>query len=516
MKFYGKLVTLSFVLFMLLCVSACGKSSSNVPLDTTTGITSTVNAAELGNTDKTQQPVKLVVDMHGWMPTLNTEPTAENPTVFLSPQKIADKFMQKNPHITIAWARTKPVGGLEQELAEWFTIQINAGTIPAIAFSWGTKYQDRGWYLSLDKYLDTPNEYVEGNTRWRDLFPEYLWSNVNIAGVNGDVLAIPIALHAGPPTGYYYNKAAFADAGIKKLPSTWEEFLSAAKLLKAKGYIALAPWGFFKKIDFSAWVQQFCLGPSMAGALMNQTDYNKDGKVDINENLRAVKAGIFNPVDKPYAQEFFRQIKRYYTEILEKGWENADYTISWNEGKVGMREEGMWALQSEYSNKARVFDFGVFATPPISKDTTEYASNIKYTEKGPYQPDPDLQLNIMKDAVKDNPALLDAAVKFLKFLTTPENISKLILEHGAAIGAVKGSEVPPILQEWLNQPFAIIPKASWPNAFTDDKNLLLDKNLEMWIKGSLTDVQFFKIVNDIQQAGADDFIKATNVDTTGW
>lgn len=516
MKFCKKLIAILLATSMVLWLSACGTSSPDVSPDTTVNTGSASSVPEPESTSKAPEPVKLVVDMHGWMPTVNTEPTAENPTVFLSPQKIADKFMEENPHITIAWARTKPVGGLEQELAEWFTTQINAGTVPAIAFSWGTKYQDRGWYLSLDEYLDTPNEYIEGNTKWRDLFPEYLWSNVNIAGVNGDILAIPIALFSGPATGYYYNKAAFADAGITKIPSTWEEMLSASKLLKAKGYIGIAPWSIFKKIDFASWVEQFCIGPSMAAALMSQTDYNKDGKVDATENLRGVKAGIFNPVDKPYAQEFFRQIKRYYTEVLEKGWENADYSTFWNEGKIGMREEGMWALQSENSNKVRVFDYGVFAAPPISKDTTEYASEIKYTEKGPYQPDPDLQLNIMKDAVKDNPAMLDAAVKFLKFLTTPENISQLVLEHGADIGAVKGAEVPPILQEWLNQPFAIIPKASWPAAFTDDKNLVLDKNLEMWIKSSLTDAQFFKIVNDTQQAGADAFIKSTNVDTTGW
>lgn len=540
MKIRSKWIAAAAAVTLIVGMTGCGKGGG-VP-ENTTG--STAESTSLGTSAGTEKAtdttaagtestaeqigepsgaqgenapeVELLVDLHGWMPTLNTEPTAENPNVFVSPQIIADKFTELYPNITIKWARTKPVGGLQAELAEWFTTQINAGTVPAIAFSWGTQYQDRGWYLPLDEYLDTPNEFVEGNEKWRDLFPSYLWTNAGIADANKQAVAIPIALYPGPATGYFYNKTAFEQAGITKTPSTWEELLSASKKLKNAGYTGISPSNILPNIQFGAWVQQFSVGPYMAAGILDQTDYDGDGRVDTYEQLRAVKAGLYNPAEKEYAKELFYQIKRYYTEILETGWESTDYTTLWNDGKVGMREDGMWILQSENSNKGRDFDYGVFPAPPLSKDTSEYAAEAVYTENGPFQPDPDLQLNIMKNAVEGKPEVLDAAVKFLKFLTTPENISALVLEQGADIGAVIGAEVPPILQDWLNQPFAVAPKTGWPAGFTDEQNLALDKNLELWVKGAMEDDEFFGKVNEIQQTGADDYIAKMNVDTTGW
>ena len=76
--------------------------------------------------------------------------------------------------------------------------------------------------------------------------------------------------------------------------------------------------------------------------------------------------------------------------------------------------------------------------------------------------------------------VLDAAVKFLKFLTTPENISALVLEQGSDIGAVKGADVPPILTDWISQPFAVTPKTNWPGAFTDEQGPVSYTHLDVY------------------------------------
>ena len=91
-----------------------------------------------------------------------------------------------------------------------------------------------------------------------------------------------------------------------------------------------------------------------------------------------------------------------------------------------------------------------------------------------------------------------------------------IRDRGSDIGAVKGADVPPILTDWISQPFAVTPKTNWPGAFTDEQGLALDSNFELWVKDSMEDDEFFEKVNEIQQKGADDYIKSMNVDTTGW
>ncbi|MFD0715800.1 ABC transporter substrate-binding protein [Paenibacillus sp. GCM10027626] len=461
------------------------------------------------------RPVTLTVDLHGWMPTINKEPTAENPNVFLSSQKIADEFMKLHPNVKIAWARTKPVGKLQNEIAEWLTTQISAGTAPAITFTWGNNYLDRGWYEPLDDALATPNEYVSGNSKWSELFPDYLMSHRSLVDNDKKPVAIPLVLYSGPATGYYYNKDLFESLGIEP-PKDWEQMFTNAKLLKEKGYIPFTQWGNFKQIELGQWNQQFSIGPFFAAALMETTDYNKDGQVDTLETLRAVKAGVFSPVEHEYAQEMYKQLKRMYTDLLPKGWQNTDFGKPWNDGKVAMREEGLWALQAENGNKQRSFEFGVVPAPPVTKATSPHVADVQYTEKGPFQPDPDLSLNILKPIVADNPDLKEAAIAFLKYLTVPENISMMVLEQGASLGAVKGSEIPPLLNDWMNNSFPIMPKASWPNAFTDEQGIALNKQFELWVKGEIDDQTFFAKCNEIQQKSADDYIKKMNVDTTGW
>ena len=88
-----------------------------------------------GGKDDNGGKLELLVDMHGYMPTLNTEPTPESPTVILSTRLIEEAFEEANPDIDIVWARSKPVGGLEAEVSQWFVTQIAGGNCPAIAAS---------------------------------------------------------------------------------------------------------------------------------------------------------------------------------------------------------------------------------------------------------------------------------------------------------------------------------------------------------------------------------------------
>lgn len=210
------------------------------------------------------------------------------------------------------------------------------------------------------------------------------------------------------------------------------------------------------------------------------------------------------------------QAKRYFTELLREGWMSTDYTPQWNSGKVAMYEEGLWALYPQYNNTAREFDFGVFPAPLMDSSTTKYTTEIKYTEKGPYQPKGDMILNIMKPAVKDDPALEAAAVKFLKFLTVPENISMIVEEQGSSLGAVKGATYNSVLDDWLDQSFPIVPETNWPLAFNSEQNDKLNRLFGEWVLGRHTDDKFFEQVNTIQQAGADAYIRDLNIDTSGW
>ena len=250
-----------------------------------------------GGSNSQNEQIILNVDFHGWAPTINKTPTLENPRVVQTPQLVAERFMEENPNIVIRWVRNKNVGGLEEEMSEWFTTQIATGHCPEIAFSWGTKFQYNDWYVDLTQYLEQPNPYVEGNTRWLDLYEEYIFEEPNMRGINGSLYTIPIFLFVGPATGWYYNKTIFANYEINTLPRTWKEFIDVVNKIKDGGYAgtAAAPWSYFRGIQIDHWAMLASLGPAFGNYVFAETDYNHDGLVSDVERIRAALEGIYSP-----------------------------------------------------------------------------------------------------------------------------------------------------------------------------------------------------------------------------
>ncbi len=445
--------------------------------------------------------VQLIVDLHGYTPSTSRTPTADDPDVFNSTYYIAEAFMEENPDVEIIWARTKPVGGLDAEVAQWFTTQIAGGTVPAIAFSWGTRYQDRDWYLPLDEYLDDPWEYEGDYETWRDVFRDYLWTSNSVVNARGEVVSIPITVYPGASTGYFYNKSAFQSAGVESVPLTWGEFITASEKLEEKGYVGVAPWLYFNTTTtFDAWVFQSVMSPSYAAPLMDEMDTNGDGIMSVAEQVQACLDGLFS-CEHDYAKDMYQNLKYYYTTMLKKGWASIDYNAQWLNGEVGIREEGLWAIPTENSNVVRNFDYGVFVAPQVSTDSSPYVQEIVYSN-GPYQPAPDLGLNIMKAAVKGKPEVLDAAVRFLKYLSKPENVSLICIENGGVLGAVKNTGHSNLIDEFIRQKFPITSTAAWPAGFTDEYKDQLNRRFEEWVNGDISDATFYRSIDNIQKNGA--------------
>ncbi len=459
--------------------------------------------------------VRLVVDLHGYTPSTNRTPTADSPDVFNSTYYIAEAFMEENPDVEIVWARTKPVGGMDAEVAQWFTTQIAGGTVPAIAFSWGTRYQDRDWYLPLDEYLDSPWEYEGGYATWKDVFRDYLWESNSVINARGETVAIPLTVYPGASTGYFYNKTAFSAAGIEEVPVTWGQFVTATEKLEEKGYVGVAPWLYFDTTTtFDAWVFISVMSPAYAGALMDVIDYDGNGIMSSAEQARACLEGVFS-TSHEYTKDMYRNLKYYYTHMLKTGWASIDYNAQWLNGTVGIREEGLWAIPSENSNVVRNFDYGVFVAPLVSTDTSPYVKDVEFSN-GPYNPSPDLAVNIMKAAVEGKPEVLDAALRFLKYLSKPENVSLVCIENSGVLGAVKGTAHSNLIDEFIRQKFPVKPNAAWPAGFTDEYTDRMNRRFEEWVNGKISDEAFWTEADAIQAAGAKAFAANMGLDTADW
>lgn len=497
-----KLLCATLAVLLLFSVASCNKNNG-------------------GNTDSgsKDEQVTLYVDLHSLRPSLSSTPTAENPDVVLATKYIIKAFEEENPNIKIKVDRTKDVTGDSESASQWLINKINNNDCPAIVFTWGTKFQDRNYYVDLTPYLEQPNEYVEGNTKWKDIFHNYVWVDPNVIDANDNIVAVPVLLSPGTQVAYYYNKNLFQG---KTLPNNWETLISTAQEFNAMGKVGFAPWDNLTKVTLDCWQFKFSVGPSFVGGQMDVLDYNGDNAVTMYESIRGVKEGKYNPVTNAYARDVFLQMKRFFTTggankgPLTNNWTNpmsTEFTL----GKVAMLEDGTWSIQKMDSNVDMEFEYGMMAPVLIDNATSQYALNsISYKKGTEVKHEVNTCFNIMKAAVKDKPEVLDAAIKFLKFLSSPDSIEAIVSENASYVPATVGSESNSLLDGWLSQDFPEIPQGKWPLGFIAEYDDKIDRLFQQWFQNKIEDEEFYEGLNEYQQKGADSIISSMNINTAGW
>lgn len=487
-KFFAGLLCAAMLLSMAACGGAGGSSSQG-------GESSTQESGENSSSAASSLPdgpVTLSINLHSWTPTLNTEPTEESPTVRLVGTTVLEQWLADKPNVTVEWHRNVVLNDATSA-RENMNILVNAGTAPDIFFAWGNFFNDQGWLCDLSDILETPNYYEEGNQKWIDQFPEYLWEADQMTmNVKGDKLAIPFSLYPGSSVAYFYNVDLFEQYG-KSVPATYQELCDTALFFKKEGYTGVAPWSGLPKVDASDWLFWSSLCPAYAVGY-ESIDADGDEVVNMEENLRAAFKGMFYAQPNENVQEVFRQFKYNKVEVLDQGWEGIDYTTPWVQGEVAMKLDGLWALAGEASNTGRDFDFDLFVPPLVSTDTYDKVRVPEYTEAGPYEPNIEVAFNIMKPEIQNRPAAnFDYAADFLKCMTATENISMFLEETGSTLGATKTCTVPAGLSGWVTRPFpkplvGSINVTGFSSTSTEPRNKLL----EQYVKDMITEEEFFK------------------------
>lgn len=467
-------------------------------------------------------PITLIVDLNGLMPTTNTEATEQSPIVFNSIRDITAEFCEMFPNVTIEWAYAKKSSG---DWAQWMTTQI-ATDPPDIVMMHGSEYSDRGWFIDLTDIVEEPNVFVEegqrGSEHWKDMFPDYMWTDSMTTDASGDIVAIPVTCYPGTATAYFYNKDIFEELELE-IPTNWEEFKEICKIINDDGrYVAVAPWSLNAQAGINTWDIQYSLGPTYAEKIKDQWDYDGNGYMTQNEQLRAVYEGVFygQGRNRENVLSLYNEARYKYTEILQTGAANTNYEPLWTEGKVAMMEDGMWRLSQENVNAERQFDYGIFPTPLADSETDpEHCADFE-TGEGAYNPPITESFNICKQAVEEKgEAHLLASKLFLMWLTLPENVDQMVDEKaGECIGAVYGSTIPAEIEDFIRGTFARTPACNWTRGVTVATQTKMNRYFTLWINGNGaydTD-RFLQDYDKALYEGAQAMISALGIDTSGW
>lgn len=512
-KAFRKWIALLVCLALMLAVAGCYRGGDNA--DSGNGSDSGWNGIVINE----GKPLTLIVDLNGLMPTTNTEPTEQQPTVFRSIQEITDEFCEMFPNVTVEWAYSKKSVG---NWAQWMTTQIAAGDAPDIVMMHGAEYADRGWFINLDDILDEPNVFVEdgelGSEHWRDMFPDYMWTSDMTTDAAGNTVAVPVMCYPGTATAYFYNKDIFEELQLT-IPRTWEEFKDICKIINDAGYIAVAPWSLNAEANVDTWDIQFSLGPTYADKIRDQWDYDGNGYMTQDELLRAVYEGVFygQGPNRANILSLYGEVRYKYENILQTGAANTDYEKLWVEGRVAMMEDGMWRIGTENVNAERQFDYGIFATPLADSQTSEYCADFEFGE-GAYNPPIAESFNICKQAVEQKgEAHLLASKLYLMWLTVPENINRMVDEKaGEYVGAVKGTIIPAEIEDYIRGEFARTPSCQWTTGVTIETQDKMSRYFQYWIGGRYDDNTFLERYDKELYTGCINMIDALGIDTSDW
>lgn len=466
------------------------------------------------------KPVKIRVHLGDIIPTLSETPTAEQPMVFNSTRILKTAFEMIYPNVEIEWVRNVDTTSADSFLM-YMTTQLSSGSAPDIVSAWGAAFAANNWFYDFNEVLDEPNPYVAGSTAWRNQFPAYFFSSWNVSDAKGRVAAIPLSAAPGTSTALYYNKDLFEELELTP-PRTWEEMFVVGQTLTDNDYVSLAPWGApgsgNRKVSTNIWDVQMSLGPYYAAAQRGKLDYNGDDMLGQDEKLRAAYEGHFFIESNDYAQDMWKQVKRKYSVLLQEGYENTDYESKWLLGKVGLLEDGLWRYPAELSDTEREYEFDLIPPPVITPESSSFVEQAEFTEKGPSRPPVAASYNIMLPSIeKHGEGTLEASVRFLQFLTEPANNDMIILEQqGKSVGFQSGQSIPPELAQYFDQSFPKVPAFEWPGGFTNEGNEKMNKALELWVAGQLSDEQFYVQFDTEFKKDIEKFIEALDVDTSGW
>jgi raffinose/stachyose/melibiose transport system substrate-binding protein len=346
---------------------------------------------------------------------------------------LADEWERLHPGNKIKYRMFLQTSNSE---GEWIKTQLLGGIAPEIInMNAEVSWQDvgKGWYVPLDEYLERPNPYVPGNKRWLDTFVNQALVQAKRAP-DGKLYCIPIDI---VETGLFYNKTLLRKHGIERMPETWAEMMSMIDTLNAAGITPMtsenslgSDWG--QDIIFEMLYHDIL-------PLMDLLPSRPDAEGYLGHYLEPQEAGFL------FTKGFFTQHDPRWREMnrllkdWRRGWakelKNTDPLRTFLIGRLAILWTGSWFIRRMATDPYVDFEWGVAYLPPITRETSRYASGTPATVIGGAA----VQLHVTNSAlINDN---IEECIDFLMFISAPQSIEALASEALVFIPNIVGAKV---------------------------------------------------------------------------
>jgi hypothetical protein len=184
----------------------------------------------------------------------------------------------------------------------------------------------------------------------------------------------------------------------------------------------------------------------------------------------------------------------------------------WRDGQIGLRTTGAWEFSAQKNDPLIKFERGMIPSPYVTSKDVEGATDPTEFTPGDGKVPADLvtaingpDTAVMK--ISKTRGTTDAAIKWLMWITEPENNSFLVNENQNRIPAVMEAKLGPLFTEvasfkvpkWKYQIAWWGEGLYWDNTHFNE----LRKIFVAWMTGQIDDANFFKRQEAESKAGSD-------------
>jgi ABC-type glycerol-3-phosphate transport system substrate-binding protein len=449
--------------------------------------------------------ITIVVDGGGDMTNYNSTKSMEksdaNPYPYNELEKLAQEYSAAHPGVTVQVAEVS-----RSNEREVLVPLLRSKKAPDIIFQNMGVYKNAevgtDWIVPVTKYLEEPNPYVPGNQKWADLFVAP-WLRVT-RSMDGEMRFVPID---SIPIGIIYNKELFAQAGITKVPETYQEFDETLNRLNAIGVVPYLP--------IYHWYDIFIEGSLLVSKVEQLDVLTQNGVLDAEEIARGFEKGLFSIKDPEFTDWF--QLMKERTRYYPTGWQTADVMSAFVQGQIAMIEAVGIHMRMISDDKNRRFEVGTFPFPLVTTGTSRFGVSGIIRGNAGYS----TCWQITNTAVENGS--VDACVDFLRFVTTPENNARLVNGLSATTPAVVGAKgvalfepLVQIAEEDMNAEFKDWHACSIESAFDAEFGDFYNSLYSAYLLGEITARQFQDQFDDAARAAIKKMERTAGWDKSRW
>ncbi len=364
---------------------------------------------------------------------------------------VAKRFEEQNPGVKVNVS-----SAINEDYKQKINVLMGNDSPPDIFFTWAGEYSNK--FARSDQALDLTEYVGEGSALAEQVIPTQLEPYT----FDEKVYGVPIIMDG---KAFFYNKDVFNDLNLDE-PTTWNEFIEVLDLLKENNY---TPLSFGNQANWAIAHYLTTLNQRIVDSEKLASDYDRS-------------SGEFTDPAYVEALEKIEELKPYFTNMPNAVTDDAAIN-SFVTGEAAIYYNQF--NQYQYIEPGD-FEIGWFNFPSI-EDGKGDPEELTGSPQG-----------FMVSSKTEHP---ETAVKFLEFLTSSDEASKMVEETGmisSSVGGVNEGNASEAMIELVKTIEEASAMNIWMDSALDAKvaEVYLNSATEM-LNGDKTTEE---VMNDVQKA----------------